>query len=226
MIGIYKITNLVNNKVYIGQSKNIDYRFSLHKSYLLNNHHENIHLQRAWNRYGEENFKFEVIEECEESKLTEKEQYWIDYYGGLNSNNNYNLRDASSVGKMSNISRQKMSIAKLGTKREKWVCEKLSKSFKGKNSCWKGKHLSEEHKRKISESNKGRKQTSEHIKKATETRIKNGSYENLKYNEERSRKIKEALTGRVVSDETKKKTSESIKLWWKERKESGRPSNN
>ena len=89
MIGIYSITNLVNNKVYVGSSTNINHRFITHKSRLRNNIHCNKHLQNAWNKYGEENFKFEVIEECEEDKLTEREQYWIDFYGGMNCSNNY-----------------------------------------------------------------------------------------------------------------------------------------
>lgn len=226
MIGIYKIENLIDNKVYIGQSKNLKSRLDGHKSCLKYNHHSNIYLQRAYNKYGEENFKFEIIEECEEDKLTEREQYWIDYYGGMNSNNNYNFKEASSPGKFSELSRQKMSIAKLGTKREKWVCEKLSQSFKGRQGYWKGKHPSEETRKKLSEAHKGKKQTSEHIKNATEARIRNGSYENLKYNKERSQKIKDALTGRKTPEETKKKISKSITLWWKEKKENGSTSSN
>lgn len=81
MIGIYGIINLINDKKYIGSSINIRHRFITHKCYLRKNIHSNKHLQSAWNKYGEENFKFELIEECEEDKLIEREQYWIDYYG-------------------------------------------------------------------------------------------------------------------------------------------------
>lgn len=226
MAGIYKIINLIDNKVYIGQSINIKCRFDSHKSNLKNNHHSNIYLQNAWNKYGEENFKFEILEECTENKLDEREQYWLNFYGGLNSDNNYNFREPLSPGRMSIISRKRMSLARLGKKREKWVCEKLSQSFKGRISYFKGKHLSEEHKRKISESNKGKKQSLEHINNARLARINNGSYEKLKTNKVRSKKISNALMGRKLSAETKNNISKSITLWWKEKKENGGSSNN
>ena len=77
MTGIYKIENLVNEKVYIGQAVNISRRWNEHKFHLKNNNHFNKHLQNAWNKYGEKNFKFEPIEECLEIELDEKEIYWI-----------------------------------------------------------------------------------------------------------------------------------------------------
>lgn len=73
MIGIYKITNLVNNKCYIGQSINIHNRWKQHKSALTSNRHHSIKLQNSWNKHGYLNFKFEVIEECEVSKLNDRE---------------------------------------------------------------------------------------------------------------------------------------------------------
>lgn len=78
--GIYAIKNLINNKLYIGQSSNINVRWTHHKIDLNNNIHHNKHLQNAWNKYHEENFDFYVIEECVESKLDEREKYWINYY--------------------------------------------------------------------------------------------------------------------------------------------------
>lgn len=89
MIGIYKIENLVNRKIYIGQSVNIPQRWAEHKANLRNNKHENKHLQNAWNKYHEENFDFSVLEECSENELDEKECYYIDYYDSYN--NGYNL---------------------------------------------------------------------------------------------------------------------------------------
>ena len=89
--GIYKITNLVNNKVYIGQSKRCDKRKYDHFRNLKNNKHCNDHLQKSYNKYGKENFKFEVIEKCKVESLVEKETYWINYYNSLDSNYGYNL---------------------------------------------------------------------------------------------------------------------------------------
>ena len=226
MVGIYRIKNLIDNKVYIGQSKNVQSRLDGHKSCLKNNRHINTHLQNAYNKYGEENFKFEIIEECQEAKLTEREQYWIDYYGGINSNNNYNFKEASSPGKFSELSRQKMSKSKLGTKREKWVCEKLSKSFKGRPGYWKGKHRSNETKEKLRQLHSGKKQTPEHIKNATEARIKNGIYEKQKTDRIRASKISKALIGKNHTEEHKQCISNSIKLWWEGRKKNGSASNN
>ena len=62
--GIYIITNLKNDKKYIGQSINIKQRRYDHLSKLRRNIHQNEHLQNSWNIYGEENFCFEVLEYC------------------------------------------------------------------------------------------------------------------------------------------------------------------
>lgn len=59
---IYCIKNILNNKVYIGSSVNFNKRKNLHLHYLKNNKHHSNHLQKAWNKYGKENFVFEIIE--------------------------------------------------------------------------------------------------------------------------------------------------------------------
>lgn len=75
--GIYFISNLVNNKIYVGQSISIEKRWVHHKWKLRENNHENIKLQNAWNKYGEENFEFSIVCECEEKQLNTLEQYYI-----------------------------------------------------------------------------------------------------------------------------------------------------
>lgn len=216
MIGIYIIKNTVTNKVYIGQSKNITHRFNIHKRRLQNNSHENIYLQRAWNKYGENSFTFSILEKCKQSKLTEREQYWIDYYGGLNCSVNYNLRDAGSIGRMSEDAIEKMRAAKIGTKRPDWVKQKLSESRKGHIGYMLGKEQSKETRQKISNSLKGKKKTPEHIVNARDARIKNGT---TKHSVETKQKISKTLTGTKQSVETRQKRSESIRNWWKERKQ-------
>lgn len=94
MIGIYKIENKVNGKVYVGQSINIEQRFKFHERLLRQNKHENIYLQRSYNKYGSDAFNYIIIEECTEDKLNEREMYWIDYYKsyvGFDNSNGYNL---------------------------------------------------------------------------------------------------------------------------------------
>lgn len=78
MIGIYRIKNIINNKCYYGSSKNIINRFKIHKYRLNNKKHPNIILQRAWDKYKEDNFIFEVVEECDLSQLLLIVQKYLD----------------------------------------------------------------------------------------------------------------------------------------------------
>jgi group I intron endonuclease len=95
MTGIYRIRNLINNNCYYGSSKNIDKRWKTHKNQLKRKKHINSILQSAWNKYGEKNFIFEIIEECSEDKLFEIEQKYLDtlpkYNIGLKSGGGDNL---------------------------------------------------------------------------------------------------------------------------------------
>lgn len=84
MIGIYKITNKVNNKCYIGQSVNIERRWHEHKTrankeWTGNHEHYSI-LSRAIRKYGIQNFEIELIEECPAQELDKKEIYYISYF--------------------------------------------------------------------------------------------------------------------------------------------------
>ena len=90
MCGVYKIINLVNDKIYIGSSKDIVRRWNDHIRSLETNIHANQHLQNAWNKYGRKCFKFEIIEQCDEQYQFEREQYYIDLYKPF-QNNGYNI---------------------------------------------------------------------------------------------------------------------------------------
>lgn len=89
--GIYKIENLINHHVYIGLSKDIPNRWRGHKSNYNNPNCKdyNMVIYKAMRKYGIENFTFEIIEECNEELLNQREQYWIayydSYYNGYNS---------------------------------------------------------------------------------------------------------------------------------------------
>ena len=87
MTGIYKITNTINNKCYIGKS---EYK----KKKRLNEHklgrHSNEHLQRSIQKYGIENFTFEILEECSKEMCGQRERYWIEYYKSYEPEFGYN----------------------------------------------------------------------------------------------------------------------------------------
>lgn len=84
MIGIYCITNTINNKKYIGQSTNINKRWLRHLQGSFNPHiyksDYNTLIHRAIRKYGKENFKLEILEECSKKDLNEREMYWIGKY--------------------------------------------------------------------------------------------------------------------------------------------------
>lgn len=91
MIGIYKIQNNVNGKIYIGQSVNIEKRWKEHIYELNANKHINKHLQSAWNKYGKNNFDFTIVCLCDISELDDKEMYYISKYSSFNEEYGYNL---------------------------------------------------------------------------------------------------------------------------------------
>jgi group I intron endonuclease len=68
--GVYEIKNTLNNHRYVGSSVNILKRFMSHKYSLWNGKHRSIKLQRAWDKYGEEHFEFNILETCESIKDT------------------------------------------------------------------------------------------------------------------------------------------------------------
>lgn len=94
MTGIYKITNLDNGKMYVGQAVDIEKRWADHRRKLNHNNHDNLYLQNSWNLHGENSFNFEIIELCQEEQLDEKEIFWIDKlrsYRYFEDSNGYNL---------------------------------------------------------------------------------------------------------------------------------------
>ncbi len=90
-IGIYKIKNIINNKVYIGSSINILDRKRTHLYKLRKNKHENNHLQNSFNKYGEKNFIFSIIIECDKEKRGEEEEKFIELYNSINRKFGYNI---------------------------------------------------------------------------------------------------------------------------------------
>lgn len=89
--GIYIITNNINKKVYIGKSNDIERRFREHKSQYERLRTPNKPLYLAFDKYGIDNFSFEVLEECPSKELNRKEKYWIKQYDSDNSEKGYNI---------------------------------------------------------------------------------------------------------------------------------------
>lgn len=88
MIGIYKITNKINGKIYIGQSNNIKRRISEHQ---YKGDSSRVLIDHVIKKYGWDNFTYEVVEECDSSKLNERETYWIQFYHSNETGYNMNL---------------------------------------------------------------------------------------------------------------------------------------
>jgi group I intron endonuclease len=131
---IYKAVNDLNYDCYIGHTaKPFYHRINGHVADLRANRHHSSIFQRAWNKYGEKNFSFVVLELCEIEERLEREQYWID-----RSNSKYNIA--------------KVAGTSLGTKRSEETRRKLVESHLGKK-----RNLTKEQRRQISLKLKGNK---------------------------------------------------------------------
>lgn len=135
---IYKIENLVNGKVYIGQTAmKAKYRKTTHFNALEGNRHPNKHLQRAWNKYGEENFIFKIIENVDIDKLDDREVYWINYY--KNKAGVYNLDSGGNKNKkLSKESKEKMSLAAKQRLKNPYylnILKENARKNRGANNC-------------------------------------------------------------------------------------------
>lgn len=158
--GIYCIENLLNSKKYIGQSIDINNRWKHHRSELNNNVHFNDYLQKAWNKYGEDNFHFYVLEFCNIDQLDDLEVYYINLYKTLNRDQGYNLTSGGTYNKTySDETRVKISNALKGHDVSLEARSKISKNHadvSGNKNGMYGRRHSEEAKQKVSQANKGR----------------------------------------------------------------------
>ena len=89
---IYRITNIINFRIYIGSSIHVETRWKEHLNDLRKNKHPNYYLQKDFNLYGEDKFIFSIVEECNKDELQKKEQFYLDKWQPFHKNYGYNIR--------------------------------------------------------------------------------------------------------------------------------------
>lgn len=125
--GIYKIINTLSNKVYVGCASNIRTRWNGHLYDLRKEKHPNTYLQKAWSKYGESNFRFEIIESCDITDLYVREHYWVNILDCLNRSKGYNLRPTDTLGcsTHSEETKEKIRLANKGKKPSELCIQRL-----------------------------------------------------------------------------------------------------
>lgn len=107
-IGIYKVTCMKNGKIRIGHTKgDFAKRFSVYKAQLRHGYYLGEDMQNDWNNYGEENFNFEIIENCKMDELKERENYYIVKYDSIENGYNTDLNDLSKPKKSDEVRKLK-----------------------------------------------------------------------------------------------------------------------
>lgn len=216
--GIYKITS-PSNKIYIGQSVDIKNRWSKYKNTQCE---KQEYLYRSLKKYGVNKHKFEIINQCSETELNEKEKYYIKLYQTFNSEYGLNLTNGGyNRWCFSDSVRKKMSISRKGKKLSQQTILKLIKIKKDrKDGGWvmseetkqkiretlKSKKLSEDTKSRLRNMFKGRRHSEEAKRKMSEIKKGNQYWLGKKHSEESKQKMIIAQKNRPpVSEETKQK---------------------
>lgn len=178
---IYQIICTSTGKRYIGQTDNAQRRWWEHCSALRRDVHYSRYLQRAWNKYGENAFSFQVIEECQLDQLTQREQYWLDFYKPI-APSGFNLNSRADMPPM------------LGKSHTDEARAKMSANAKGRK-------LSVEHRAKISAGLAGKKKSPESIAKRV------AATKGRPYTAETLARMSAAQKGKKASPETRAKLS-------------------
>lgn len=111
--GIYQIKNLITSKVYVGSSKNIYKRWQDHRRNLRLNKHHSPYLQASWNKYGEDCFKFSILEKVADiDKLFGRESEWIVKLKSINVDHGYNIDVPTKNEKRINLHKKETNLKK------------------------------------------------------------------------------------------------------------------
>jgi group I intron endonuclease len=185
IVCVYMIQNIVNEKVYIGATKDLMVRWKHHRLALSKNRHYNFHLQSAWNMYGEQNFRLAILERIEDiAILSDREKYWICKFQSSINQSGYNFLDyqeyPNKPKRFSEEIRLRMSLAKKGKpsnrknyRHSEETKKKISEKAKlRKNWYWTGKKMSPEACRNIGLAKKGQKAWNKGIPNSAKTRRK------------------------------------------------------
>ncbi len=217
MMGTYCIHNIINDKVYIGSSIKIEDRKYNHFWSLRNNRHRNSYLQRSYNKHGENNFEFVVLEEIKDVKALHKsEQFWINNIGSYKENLGYNICKNITSSPMlgrhhSEETKKRISTFKKGIKRSEETKLKISNRMSGNSHPLYGK-------RGIDSPNYGSKRTKETREKMSKAQLGNthsietrNKIKKAKENisEETRQKLRDSAKNRIFSKETRAKISKA-----------------
>lgn len=181
MIGIYKITN-PKNKIYIGQSVNIEKRWKRYKQLCHSDLNGQHLLYRSFIKYGIQAHKFEVVHVCDKEMLNMLEKYYVDLYQSFNTKNGLNLKDGGGRPTFSDIARKKMSNSKKGR-----IVTAKTKALM--SLAQKGKKHSEETKIKMSLAHKNI---------SNETRLKMSNSQKNRESQSKETRLKKSYAKRKI----------------------------
>jgi group I intron endonuclease len=196
---VYKITNIINNKIYIGCAIDYEVRIKAHRSCKYKGA---LLLHRAFLKYGIDNFAFEVIQNYNTKEdMLQGEIMFIEQYNSI-SPNGYNLHFGGKGGKIQLTEKQLLQ--------RKQHAKSLTQLHIG-NKYNLGRVTSDETKEKISKKLKGQTRTGDTKTKISKSKIGNTNSKGVIRSQDYKDKISNALKGRVFSEEHKQKLSEAAK---------------
>lgn len=214
---IYKITNLINGKSYIGQTiKEVKYRWREHVNEA--NTRARFPLHKAIKKYGPENFNIEIICYCpNQVELNYKEKENTDYFNAWIGKGGYTCKAGDGIGSVSEETKKKHSVASTGRKHSEESKKKASLSKLGDKNPNFGKPLTEETKRKMSLSSRGHKKSEETRKRIALAKIgdKNPNFGKIESTETRIKKSiamsgrKNHQYGKIRDEQTLEKMSKA-----------------
>ncbi len=221
MVGVYIIRHVESGRCYVGSSKNIQVRWNKHREDLRKGKHHSPTLQRAWNKYSETAFLFEVVEETTIEQLRTAEALWLSklrpFYNSMTAQNTQLIEHGPSTRKLMSESqlrrfarervrggrklspeqKAKIAASHIGIRPSAATRAKMSASAKRRGGRPMPRHAVE----RIAASNRGRKRSEETKRRLSE------AHKGYKMPTEQRAKISQSLRGRVVTEETRKKLS-------------------